>query len=168
MHNGTIFYGGGVHGIYQVIGDMLKPVKNNVTRRLKIKTDCMSYKGLQIIITFLLTVTAWIFFRADSITIALRIYKRILLKWNPWVFFTGKLYTLGLTQVEIHILLIALLALFIVDLIKYKFNLNLDEFLNQQNIWFKWLVLMFLIGMIIIYGEYGNAFDAQQFIYFQF
>jgi hypothetical protein len=47
-------------------------------------------------------------------------------------------------------------------------GMTLDAFLFTQNIWFEWVVLIGLILMIFIFGEYGPTFDAKQFIYFQF
>lgn len=38
----------------------------------------------------------------------------------------------------------------------------------SQNLWFEWFAVIGLIVMIFIFGEYGPAFDPQQFIYFQF
>ena len=67
-----------------------------------------------------------------------------------------------------NILIFSIIVLLLVDLIKYRKKINLDEFLFEQNIWFEWLVLIVLIGMIFVFGEYGPAFDVQQFIYFQF
>ena len=38
----------------------------------------------------------------------------------------------------------------------------------EQNLWFRWMVVIGLVVAIIVYGEYGIAFDSNQFIYFQF
>ena len=108
------------------------------------------------------------FFRADSVVDALRFIKRIIIRPTPWLLFNGGIFTLGLNRVEMNILIFPLLLLFLVDLIKYKKRITIDVFLMEQNIWFEWLVIIALILMIFIFGEYGPKFDAQQFIYFQF
>lgn len=159
---------GGIHGLYQVIGDLTRHTKEKIIKRLQIKTECMSWKLLQTVITFSLVVFAWVFFRADSITDALYFIKRMLIRQTPWALFDGTIYTLGLDATEINILIFSIIVLLLVDLIKYRKKINLDEFLFEQNIWFEWLVLIVLIGMIFVFGEYGPAFDVQQFIYFQF
>jgi len=41
-------------------------------------------------------------------------------------------------------------------------------FLQEQNIWFRWLVCLLLILLVVVYGKYGPDYDAAQFIYFQF
>ena len=159
---------GGIHGLYQVIGDLTCHTKEKIIKRLQIKTECMSWKLLQTVITFSLVVFAWVFFRADSITDALYFIKRMLIRQTPWALFDGTIYTLGLDATEMNILIFSIIVLLLVDLIKYRKKINLDEFLFEQNIWFEWLVLIVLIGMIFVFGEYGPAFDVQQFIYFQF
>lgn len=159
---------GGIHGLYQVIGDLSRHTKEKIIKRLQIKTECMSWKLLQTVITFSLVVFAWVFFRADSITDALYFIKRMLIRQTPWALFDGTIYTLGLDATEMNILIFSIIVLLLVDLIKYRKKINLDEFLFEQNIWFEWLVLIVLIGMIFVFGEYGPAFDVQQFIYFQF
>lgn len=87
---------------------------------MNIRTDCISWKLLQTVVTFGLVVFAWIFFRADTITDALRFIKRIIVKPTPWLLFNGGIYKLGLDRAEMNILVFALIILLLVDLIKYN------------------------------------------------
>lgn len=159
---------GGIHGAYQVIADVLYIPRKTLCEKLKIKTDCISWKLLQTFITFVLVVFAWIFFRADTITDAIRFCKRIIVKPTPWLLFNGGLYELGLDRVEMNILIVSIVILILVDLVRYLKKQTLDQFLFDQNIWFEWLVIIVLIMMIFTFGEYGPSYDPQQFIYFQF
>lgn len=159
---------GGLHGLYQVIGELMSSYKERARMILRIKTDCFSWKFLKMLATFVMVVFAWIFFRSDSITDALRIIKRILTKPTPWVFFNGELYNLGLDRNEWNILAISIVILFLVDLIRIIKGMTIDGFLFSQNIWFEWMVIIALIMMILTFGEYGSMFDGKQFIYFQF
>lgn len=159
---------GGIHGAFQVIADIIKSPREKLRKKLCVNTECFSWKLLQTAITFCLVVFAWIFFRADTITDALRICKRIIMKPTPWLLFNGGIYNLGLDRVEMNILFISVMLLFLVDLIKYLKNETLDIFLFRQNMWFEWFVIIILVWMIFVFGEYGPTFDAQQFIYFQF
>ena len=93
--------------------------------------------------------------------------KRIVTCQTPWVF-DGEIYTLGLDRIEMNILIVSLVILFLVDLVRYLKKQTLDVFLMSQNLWFEWFAVIGLIVMIFIFGEYGPAFDPQQFIYFQF
>lgn len=131
-------------------------------------TGCFSWRLLQTAITFFLVTFAWIFFRSDTITDALRYVKRIFVNPDPWALFNNDLYSLGLNRTEMNILLIAILILFLVDLIRLKKGITIDQFLFSQNTWFEWLVIIGMILMIFTFGKYGSTFDAKQFIYFQF
>ena len=164
----TFVIWGGLHGIYQIVGDLLRPVKKKVNELLKVNTEAFSFKFGRIITTFFLTVVAWIFFKAGSIGVAFRYLRALFTKWNPWVFFDSSLYEYGLDRPEAMILLWSILALFVVDVIRYKKGLNIGEFLVKQNLWFRWIVLIVLIVCCLVFGEYGIDFDSSQFIYFQF
>ncbi len=159
---------GGIHGLYLVLGDALKPCKSELVQKFRIKTDCFSWRLLQTLITFTLVAFAWIFFRADSLFHALRYIKRIVVHPTPWVLFNDSLYNLGLDRTELAVLAISLLILFLVDIVRFKEGVTIDAFLFTQNAWFEWAVIIIIVVMIFVFGEYGPTFDAKQFIYFQF
>lgn len=165
--NWTYFFWG-VHGLYQIAGMELKPVKDKINSICRTKVESVSYKIGQVMITFLLTDFAWIFFRSETVGDAFYYITRIFTKPNPWALFDGTLYNLGLNRFNINILVISVLFLFVVDVIKYKKKMMIDQFLEEQCIWFRWGVLFIMIVAVLVYGSYGPAYDAQQFIYFQF
>lgn len=166
--NWTFVVWGGIHGLCQIISDVSVSWRRKLCRVMKIKTDCMSFKFMQILATYVIVVFAWIFFRADSVPDAWNYISRIVTRPDPWVMFNGGIYTLGLNRVEMNILICSLVMLLLVDLVRYWRKQTIDAFLLEQNLWFEWLVIIVLIVMIFVCGEYGSAFDAQQFIYFQF
>ena len=135
---------------------------------MRIRTDCESYRLGQIAVTFVLTTFAWIFFRAPTLEDAVSYIQRMCSRWNPWVLFDGSMYELGVNRFQSNILFAALIILLLVDLIRSRKGLRIDAFLERQNLWFRWLVLLVLLVMIVVYGAYGYAFDAKEFIYFQF
>lgn len=159
---------GSLHGLYQVIGYELRGVKNQLNEKLHTKTDCLSYKLGQVLLTFSLTAFAWIFFRANSLSDAFGYIRRMVTKPDLWNLFNGELYNLGLDRVEMNVLFVGLLVLLLVDLVRYFKKQQLDTFLAGQNLWFRWGVLLGLIAAVAIFGIYGPGYDAQQFIYFQF
>lgn len=159
---------GGLHGLYQVIGYELRGMKDRINEKLHTKTDCLSYKLGQVLVTFCLTAFAWIFFRAGSLRDAFGYIRRMVTKPDPWCLFNGELYNLGLDRVEMNVLFVSLLVLLLVDLIRYLKKQQMDAFLAEQNLWFRWGALLALIAAVAIFGIYGPGYDAQQFIYFQF
>ena len=166
--NWTYVIWGGLHGVYQIIGKELRPVKDRLNARLGVKTGSFSHKLGQTLVTFGLSSFAFIFFRADTVGVALGYIARMLTKWDPWALSDGTLYTLGLDRSEWNVLFIALLVLLVVDLLKYRTGKRIDVFLREQSLWFRWLCVGGLVLAVVIFGEYGLGFDAKQFIYFQF
>ena len=158
---------GGLHGLYQIIGELLAPIKKKVNEVCKVRDNVFSYKFGQIFVTFLLTSFTWVFFRAKDMEQVLYFFERMT-RWNPWVLFNEGLYVHGLDRVEANVLLVGLVIMLLIELLRYHKKKNFSDFLVEQNIWFIWTVLFFMIMACVIYGVYGITFDSSQFIYFQF
>ena len=157
-----------IHGVYQVAGDLSKPIRQKIYTAGKFRTESFSFKLGQIVTTFLLVDIAWIFFRGRSISVALAYCKRIITKWDPWSFFNGEIYNLGLDRPEFNILTVSVLVLFLAELVRYFKKQTIDIFLREQCIWFRWGVVMLLVLAVLVYGIYGVKFESALFIYFQF
>lgn len=166
--NWTFIAWGLLHGVFRIVGDFTRPIRQRLYKKGNVKTESISFKLGQVVSTFLLVDLAWIFFRAGSLGIALDYCKRIFTKWDPWSLFNGEIYTLGLDRTEFNILIVSVVVLLLVDLVRYFKKQDITAFLEEQCIWFQWLVVILLIGATIIYGIYGIQFDSSQFIYFQF
>jgi len=164
----TFIVWGGIHGFYQIVGDVLRPVREEIIRKFEIKTDCFSFRLGRIIWTFLLTDLAWIFFRAENLHIALSYVKRIIVDFDPWALTNGSLFTLGLDRVEMNIFFFGLLLLFLVDMLKYYKKISFPDFIIQQNTVFQYVCAAVMLMSVLIYGAYGPSFIPQTFIYFQF
>jgi D-alanyl-lipoteichoic acid acyltransferase DltB (MBOAT superfamily) len=159
---------GGIHGIYRIAGAITRPLRDRVNDALKVNREVFSFRFGQMLVTFGLTTFAWIFFRAEGAGQAFLFLRRMLTAWNPWALFDGRMYTYGLDRQEMGILMVALAALLVVSLIRYCKGLDFGAFLRRQNLWFRWGVLILLMAVILVCGEYGTDFDSQQFLYFTF
>lgn len=161
----TFVIWGALHGIYQVLGNMFKPLKEKIHKAFNINTNVFSYNFFQIIVTFILVNFAWIFFRANSFT-DLKIILRNLFVINPWVLTDGSMYSLGLESKEFFAGIIGILILIYVDNLQTKGSL-IDK-LSEQNLLFRWFIYIATILIILIFGIYGPDYSDAQFIYFQF
>ncbi len=161
----TFIIWGTLHGAYQVIGDVLKPHKLRLIKKFKINTNVFSYRLGQVLMTFLLVDFAWIFFRANSFSQAKVLIKN-LFYFNPWVFFDGSLYELGLDSKDFTAALIGIVIVVVINLM--QINMNLRNEIANQNIIFRWMIYFAGVFSIIIFGIYGPGYSIQQFIYFQF
>lgn len=166
--NWTYVIWGGIHGLYQVVGDALKSVREKVVKILNINTEVGSYKFGRMAGTFLLTTFAWIFFRADTMKDASAFLKRMFTNFNPWSLHDGNLYNFGIDRTDYHVIVVATLILLFVDILRSVKKEDFGEILVKQNLCFRWLVLIALIIATVIFGAYGVNFSTAQFIYFQF
>lgn len=155
------------HGFLIISSIIFTPIFEKIIVKLEINVKCMSYTIFQILRTFLLVCFGYIFFRANSLTEALRIIKRLFAEFNPWIFFDNSIYKLGLEQKDFSLVLISIVLLFIVSLCEYN-NIQLRKKLSEQNIVFRWIIYFIAIFSIIILGIYGNEYNASNFIYMQF
>lgn len=165
--NWTYVIWGGLNGLYQVIEQSMKPLFQKAIGKTKVKRNVFSSHLLQMIITFFLVDIAWIFFRADTITGAVGFIQRMFSEFNPWILFDGSLYDVGLSQLEFQIAVLAILVLMVVDVLHYK-GVQIRTFLSNQQVWFRWMIYVGAISIVLVFGIYGPDFDASQFIYFQF
>ena len=164
-----------LHGCYEAIESITaKPVKK-LYKKLSIDTSSFSHKLLMIIKTNIIVALTLIPFRANTMHDAVGYIKQMLTHYNPWSAFdysitgTGTVYGIGgLTLTDWHILLIAILLLTLVDLLKYKKNISIDEWVMSQGLWLRWTIVIALFTAIWVWGSYGPYFSGSAFIYFQF
>ncbi|MBQ4417561.1 MAG: DUF2213 domain-containing protein, partial [Butyrivibrio sp.] len=118
---------GGMHGFFQVAGELLQPVRKRLTERMRIRKDVFSFALLQILVTDVLVFFSYIFFRSNTVTDAVRYLGRIVLMPTPWVLFDGSLYDLGIARGEMGILIFSVLILLLADLIRYRKKGNISR-----------------------------------------
>lgn len=157
-----------IHGIYQVVGDIVLPWKHKIQKRFNVRVKSASHKLGSIVITFILIDIAWVFFRAANIGIALDYLQIMFTRFNPWVLFDDSLLKLGLDQLEMNVLIVSILIMLVVDFIQYYKKTRLDQMLETQCLWFKWGVIILLFTLIWVFGQYGPTFNSNMFIYQNF
>ncbi len=156
---------GGLHGLYQVVGN----IKNDYLSKIKTdRKESFSSRLGKGLITFLLVDFAWIFFRANSFRSAVAIIERIFTRTDVWTLFDETIYTWGLNEKEFEVMILGIVILLLVDLVRKKTGKCLDKWLGEQQMWFRWSIILMLVFACIIFGVYGQGYDASQFIYFQF
>ena len=156
---------GGLHGIFQVTGNILKPLKNKIIKTLGIRTEVFSYKLIQVLLTFILVDFAWIFFRAGSFTNA-KILILNMYCFNPEIFTEGTIYNLGLDFKDFMVALFGIGAILVINMLQR--NKDLCGQLSKQNTVFRWAVYILAVISVLIFGIYGSGFNVQEFIYMQF
>ena len=165
-HGANITYviWGALNGIYQIIGDILKPVKDKIASTLKLG---IVRKIFGVIFTFILIDFSWIFFRADSFTSAIEIIKSIFTTNNFNILTDGSIYNCGLEIYNFWCMIICIAILVIVDILKRN-KIVVREFIARRKGIIRYVAIAIFIAVILTFGIWGSSYNAQNFIYFQF
>lgn len=165
--NWTFVIWGGLNGIYQVLGDLLKPIRDKLVKWLHLNRESVGHHMLQTLTTFALVCVSWIFFRASSLGQAKHIIKSILLTKNAYILFDGSLFSCGLDAKNFNVLVVSLLVLLVADVCKRR-GVCLRNKVIEQDYWVRWVLIAVSICLLLVFGIWGAAYDAASFIYFQF
>lgn len=156
---------GGLHGIYQVIGNLTKPIRKKLALIVGINEESELHHCVQVGFTFVLVTIAWVFFR-NGIHESILIGKRILVNRDFYVIKDGTLRTIGFSSwIEWVILAISTMVMFGVDLLTIKKQQRIDAFINNQGVLGKGFIIAVMVLSILIFGIYGNQHDASYFVY---
>lgn len=165
--NWTYIVWGLLNGIYQVIGDLTQKIRNRTMDILDIDATAAGHRVLQVMLTFVCVDTAWIFFRADNLVMAVSMIKSIITVHNPWIFVDGSLFECGLDENNFRLVIFGIIGLMLADICKYK-DIKIREVILKQNVWCQALVISTGVLCLLIFGIWGSAYNAANFIYFQF
>ena len=159
----TFVFWGALHGLYQIIGELMEPAVSRFCQNFHVNTGNISWKCLRILKTFFLVDIAWIFFRADTVTAAVQILRQSFDLSNTGLLLNNGLYELGLNERNMSILLLAMLILAVYSVLKER-KVNVIEQLSRQNAVFRYAVYWGIVLLI----TFSLDITGQEFIYFQF
>lgn len=158
---------GGLNGIYQIVGEILHPIRNKLVAILHLNRESLGHKLACIVGTFILVDFSWIFFRANGFMEALHIIHSMMTVKNPWILFDGSIYNCGLDIKNFWLMIICIGILIFADFCKHK-KIVIRDVIANQDYWFRWLFIALAVAGILLFGKWGPSFDKANFIYFQF
>ncbi len=156
-----------LNGLYQVMGEIIQPLRDRAVRWLHLDRNSMGHKLLQVVGTFVFVDFSWIFFRADGTREAMRIIRQMFSVRNPWILFNDALYGCGLDNKSFSLMLVCIGILIFADFCKVK-GIQIRKVILKQDYWFRCLFIVCSVMFILIFGIYGSAYNEANFIYFQF
>lgn len=145
---------GGLNGLFQLGSQPEKGQEKGVK------------KYLSMLVTFCLIDFTWLFFRAPGFRYGCRMLQRIWTLPQSWSI-KENLVQMGFTKTNLAVLAIALLILFVVDIL-HENKVRIRDRLAAAPAWIRWGVYlaaceMILLEIVIRYGQPATAF-----LYFQF
>lgn len=156
-----------LHGVCQILEDRYKRMK-----RACLKGRQLPFSGLRRLIaaafTFLLVSVLWIFFRSDSLKMAKICLINLFTGWRGFCYVREFAFAMGLekTQMLLAAAFTALLALF--DIVSERQKKEPAVWIYEAPLAVRWLICIFLIVSVAVFGMYGPGFDASSFIYVNF
>lgn len=146
----TFVVWGLLHGLYQAAEIFTEPFFKNK------KGLCLRIARTGF--TFLLVNVGWVFFRANTLLDALTALKKIFTLGD------GQLL-LGQSSKMVLVTLVAAVVMFIVE--AFNQSERVFEFI-KSNIFVRYAFYFVILIVIFVFGYYGDGFDPQDFVYFQF
>ena len=158
----TYIIWGLLHGIYQAVGILTTPLREKLYK--KVPKDNIELKLFKVLGTFCLVCFAWILFRANSMGDAIYIIKKIFSMPSVGMAPVG-FDTMGLSFKAIIAVLVFVIVMLVAEAAELKRSVS-KAICNT--VFLKYAVFFLLIMSIFIFGYYGEGFDPQEFVYFQF
>lgn len=159
--NLTFVVWGFLNGVYQVVGDLCKPVKARFLSKLNLDKKPSLSHGLSVIFTFILISFSWIFFRASSISEALIIINRLFTSFSISNIFDGTIFRLGLGHANLLFAIVAVIVMIVADTLCENNKCDVTGLLIRTPHIVRWIVYYALIIMII----FSMNLSTQEFIY---
>jgi D-alanyl-lipoteichoic acid acyltransferase DltB (MBOAT superfamily) len=159
----TFVVWGALHGLYQVIGKLLKPLRERALDALRISRDSKGLSFLRQTVTFLLVCFAWIFFRANSMGDALLVIRKIFTDWRLTEdYFRSTMGHMGLTPLTVLISVFSICVMNRMDIGQLSLAQKGDGMVPV----FRYAYVVWAIAVAWLLLLAGDG--ASSFIYFQF
>lgn len=158
---------GTLHGLYQIIGKLVKPIKEQVEKLLNIKGNGTLFRICRRIIVFLLVDFAWIFFRADSFREAVKYLYYMGRNLVHGLYINNTLEGLGIEPVLLITLWVGIVLLIIVESIQER-KKQFGVIMEKWSMPLRWGSYMGLILLIICAVLQRYGMDASGFLYANF
>jgi alginate O-acetyltransferase complex protein AlgI len=145
--NWTFVAWGGLHGLYMVVADRTHSLQNKI----------FSSTFIHVAVTYVLVLFAWIFFRANSISDALMIIRKL-----PDISFSISAINVLHDSFGLALMLVLLIIIQVIHYIERNESIMLQ--LERKPLPLQWSFYSALLWMMFLYGNYSK----QEFIYFTF
>lgn len=132
--------------------------------KLGIKTQSWDYKVFQMLKVYGLCTVGRVFFRTDSMATAVDMLRRVVTFQMPG--YLTSFSSIDLAQSDYILMAIGLVLLFIVGVLQEKIG-SVRQVIANANIWIRWPIWLFLIGVTLAFGIYGQG-TVTAFVYGNF
>ena len=151
-----------LYGLYyyiiMMLGLLLQPFFMKMKDKLHIDDQHVFYQVFAIVRTWIIVLGGMLLFRAKSISAAITMFFSIFSKEGL------QLSLGGMTKYDYLILIIGILGMFILSILREK-QVDVFHLLDEKSVVLRYTIVFVLLFMILIFGIYGEGYDASDFIY---
>lgn len=151
--NWTFVIWGGLNGLFQIIGNMMRPWKEGLKKICRQQEGSTGLKVFNILVTFVLMTVAWTFFKAHTFVEACLAVRKMIMP-------TGTLYTPN--TATLLYCLVGICLVIISDIQEEKKGYH--PMLDSRSVVVRFTSYVLIAILILTIG----VFDGGQFIYFKF
>lgn len=161
-----IFFGM-YHFAIILTGNIIAPAVNSINKKLHIDSECLVYRGLQIIRTCILVVIGELFFRAEGLMAGFSMFKKLFTDFTQLNFDKELQEKLGIDTLDFVVVGIALVIVLIFSILNEK-GISVRELLAKRNIVIRWAFIYAMIMFIVVFGAYGVEYTPVDPMYANF
>lgn len=158
-----IFYGM-YYFVILMFGIAVEPLREKIINFFHINEHAVWFRILQMLKTWVIIFTGEMFFRAESLTTGMRMFKSIFVGTGIWQILDGKLVSCGLDVADYGAVIGGCIVVFIVSIVKEKQLLGQNG-VKQLAIVPRWVLYYGLILAVLIFGAYGIGYQQVDMIY---
>ncbi len=150
-------------GAMIIASQVWAPEIKKLTKFLHIDTETESFQIFRMVRTFGLFCIGRIITIPNDLHMTVLVFRKFLLEFNPWELVDETLYTYGLDEKDMFLLVCMFVVLWAVSMLQEKGGLRTR--VAGYNMAFRWAVYYIAIIALFIFGIYGPGYDASNFVY---
>ena len=165
--NLTFIVWGLLYGIYQVLGNMVKPVREKAEAFLAGWGDgsvIKMYQALRIIITYVIITLTWIPFRSTTLSQAVNVLRGIFRDNRLSYLFDGTVAELGLGVNNLLFVIASIIIVAVVDMLCERKGCEIYHLFDNTRASFRWCFYYIVIVCIL----FSANLSTQEFLYQSF
>ncbi|WP_024294532.1 MBOAT family O-acyltransferase [Lacrimispora indolis] len=147
-----------------LLGNLMEPEIQRITGALRVHRSGTLYRGFQTIKLLLIVFTGELFFRANSLTSGMDMFRSIFTGFHWSAVTDGSLLKLGLTLPDFLAVFFGFIAVYAVGVIHEK-GISIRDRISGWNRAARWSFLYAAILLIIVLGAYGDGYVPAKLIY---
>lgn len=154
------------YGTIIICSTVLAGQYKKLAKRLHIDVTTKSYRTFQMVRTFLVFAGGRLITAPGTLENTWTAVRQMFRSFNPWIFWDGTLYGMGLDYKDWCVVVIGLLLVRWISIMQEKGSVR--EAVARRNIVLRWLIYYMAFFAILIFGMYGAGYNAGDFIYGNF